>query len=308
MRSFTLTTPVALLVFNRPEETSRVFKVIREARPEQLLVIADGPRSSRPGEAALCAEVRRIVGHVDWPCQVLFNYSDVNLGCKLRVSSGLDWVFSQVEEAIVLEDDCLPHLTFFRFCQEMLEKYRNNNRIASIGGTNYQFNSLNISESYYFSIYNHIWGWASWKRAWKDYDVDMKNWPSIRGTNWLSNYFVSKLDAYFWNVNFEKVYRGKIDTWDIQWTFACWLNNRLSIIPCENLVSNIGFGPEATHTKNGNCRVAHMAEMEINFPLIHPDNVDRTHGADEYTQKTIFRQSTVKTIADVLKYFLLGRK
>jgi hypothetical protein len=306
MNSFPLTTPVALLVFNRPDETSRVFSAIRAARPQQLFVIADGPRSNRPGELDICREVRRICEQVDWPCQVAFNYSDTNFGCKMRVSSGLDWVFSQVEEAIILEDDCLPEETFFRFCQEMLDRFRMDHRIASIGGTNYLFDSLNIPYSYYFSLFNHIWGWATWKRAWMDYDVHMNEWSGLRNTDWLSNKFIENKAADFWKINFDKVHNNQLDTWDLQWTFACWLNNKLSIIPSANLVSNIGFSPEGTHTKDANSLLALMPVVPMEFPLSHPPSVIRDVEADAKAQKIIFSPSKWSVFFSILKSFIKG--
>lgn len=307
MSTFSLTTPVVLLVFNRPEETSRVFSAIRGVRPQQLFVIADGPRSNRPGESDICIEVRRICEEVDWPCKVICNYSDTNLGCKIRVSSGLDWVFSQVEEAIILEDDCLPDPSFFRFCQEMLEKYRNDHRIASIGGSNYQFGFGNISYSYYFSIYNHIWGWASWKRAWLDYDLNMIEWERVRNTNWLSNIFTNKKDINYWKSNFDKVYSNQIDTWDIQWTFACWLNNRLSIIPSMNLVSNIGFGSDALHTTDSTSHLASIPTRPMKFPLSHPPFVIRNTKADTESQRTIFKSTNWSFFVFTLKNLLRAK-
>lgn len=161
MYDFQLKTPVAFLIFNRPDTTRRVFAEIAKARPPKLLVVADGPRADHPDDVEKCAAVRAIIDGIDWDCKVLTNYSDINLGCKRRVSSGLDWVFDTVEEAIILEDDCLPHPAFFRFCEEMLNKYRDDKRIAMISGDNFQFGRKRTEYSYYFSRYPHIWGWAS---------------------------------------------------------------------------------------------------------------------------------------------------
>ncbi len=302
MRDFILTTPVALLVFNRPELTAQVFAAIREARPAQLLLIADGPRPDRSDDIQKCAEVLNIVEQIDWPCKVFRNHSKTNLGCKLRVSSGLDWVFNQVEEAIILEDDCLPNMTFFRFCQEMLERYRDDHRIASIGGSNYQFSSRDTTYSYYFSIYNHIWGWASWKRAWLDYDLDISEWLKVRKTDWLSKVFTKRSDINYWKSNFDKAYNNQIDTWDIQWTFACWLNNRLSIIPCVNLVSNIGFGSSALHTIDATSHLASIPTRPMKFPLIHPPFVIRDAQSDAVTQKNVFNQNILKNLVDAVTY------
>src|SRR5579871_4386735 len=170
MSDWKLTTPVALIVFNRPDTTRQVFQEIRRVRPPVLLVVADGPRRDHPEDEQLCRETRAVAEEVDWPCQVLTEYSDVNLGCRHRPASGLDWVFSQVEEAIILEDDCVPHPSFFRFCSELLSRYRDDARIGTIAGTNVQGGRKRGGASYYFSKYPTIWGWASWRRAWALYD------------------------------------------------------------------------------------------------------------------------------------------
>jgi hypothetical protein len=195
MSNYQLRTPVAFIIFNCPETTDRVFEQIAKAKPSKLLVIADGPRENSPGEAERCAAVRSIIDNVDWDCEVLTNYSDVNLGCKRRIASGLDWVFDTVEEAIILEDDCLPDPTFFRFCDELLEKYRDDERITMISGDNFQFDRKKTDSSYYFSRDPHIWRWASWRHVWKNYDVDMQLWPEIRDGGWLN--YLETQKAYF---------------------------------------------------------------------------------------------------------------
>ncbi|MDW7726675.1 MAG: hypothetical protein SCH70_06100 [Candidatus Methanoperedens sp.] len=280
-------TPIAFIIFNRPETTRRVFAEIAKARPPKLLVIADGPRADHPDDAEKCAAVRAIIDGVNWDCEVLTNYSDVNLGCKRRVSSGLDWVFDTVEEAIILEDDCLPHPTFFRFCEELLDKYRDDKRIAMISGNNFQFGRKRTEYSYYFSRYPHIWGWASWRRAWENYDVDMKLWPEIRDGGWLQDLLGAKISVWYWKNRFENVYKGKIDTWDYQWTFACWMQSALTIIPDVNLVSNIGFDMKAVHTKDKD----KFAEMEIepmSDPILHPDYILRDSKADFFVENKMF--------------------
>lgn len=235
-----LKTAVAFMVFNRPDTTEQVFAAIRNAQPETLLLVADGPRSDRPGEAAECSAVRAIVERIDWPCRVLKNYSDVNLGCKGRVSSGLDWVFSEVEEAIILEDDCLPHPDFFSFCETLLELYRHDERIMMIGGTNYLGERLKMPESYVFSRYFPVWGWASWRRAWQRYDLSMGNWPRFREEKQLRGFYADGYMRRFLTSMFDDAFSGRINTWDSQWFFTCLSNNGLSIIPQRNMISNIG--------------------------------------------------------------------
>ena len=282
-----LHTPVAFIIFYRPDTTARVFEEIRRARPAKLLVVADGPRPDRPGEAEKVAAARAIIEQVDWPCEVLKNYSDINLGCRRRVSSGLDWVFQTVEEAIILEDDCLPHPTFFRFCEELLERYRDDKRIGMISGDNFQFGRKRTKYSYYFSRHCHIWGWASWRRAWTNYDVDMRLWPEISSDNWLKTVFKRKRDVKLWNNIFCSVYDNKINTWDFQWTFCCSINHTLSIMPSVNLVSNIGFIAESTHTAHYNI-FSNMKVEAMSFPLRIPPFMLVDVEADNYTMKNNF--------------------
>ena len=302
MRESIFTTPIVLMIFNRPAVIQQVFNEIRKISPAKLFVIADGPRRGMEDDVEQCAAARKILEQVDWECQVLKNYADVNLGCKLRVASGLDWVFSLVEEAIILEDDCLPHPTFFPFCQELLEGYRDDKRIMTISGNNFQYGQRRTTDSYYFSRYPHVWGWATWRRAWKCYDVDMNLWPAVRAGRWLFDILGSRradvkngqchFDVMasmkaieYWYKIFDSTYEGKINTWDYQLVFASWLQNGLNIMPNVNLVSNIGFGADATHTKvPGRC--ANMPVKAVVFPLQHPPFIIRDAAADDYTQAT----------------------
>ena len=287
MSNYQLKTPVAFIIFDRPDTTKRVFAEIARARPPKLLVIADGPRADHPDDAEKCANVRAIIDGVDWDCEVLTNYSDANLGCKRRVSSGLDWVFDTVDDAIILEDDCLPHPTFFRFCEEMLEKYRDDERIAMISGDNFQFGRKRTEYSYYFSRYTHIWGWASWRRAWDNYDVAMKIWPEIRDGRWLEDLLGAKKSVWYWKYIFENVYNGKTDSWAYQWTFSCWIQSALTVLPNANLVSNIGFGMNAVHTKVSN-EFAEMETESMRFPISHPNYILRDSAADSITENKTF--------------------
>lgn len=270
MSDFKLLTPVAFIIFNRPDTTDRVFAEIAKAKPSKLLVVGDGARVSRGGEAEKVAATRAIIEQVDWDCEVLTNYSEVNLGCKARVSSGLDWVFEQVEEAIVLEDDCLPDPTFFRFCQEMLERFRDDQRIGMISGTNLS-NNVDISDSYYFSRYPHIWGWASWRRVWKKYDVDMKELDILHKDINFKKSFVKKEEWKYWFNIFRSVQEGKVNTWDAQVVYLAFTQGMLSIYPTKNLISNIGFGDDATHTTNKNSILSNLSTHEISFPIRNPE-------------------------------------
>ncbi len=287
-------TAVALLIFNKPDTTEKVFEAIRQAKPPKLLVVADGPRSDRPGEAEKCQATRAIIDRVDWDCQVLTNYSDVNLGCKLRVSSGLDWVFNTVEEAIILEDDCLPHPTFFHFCEELLDYYQDDERIMVISGDNFQFGRKRTEYSYYFSRYNHCWGWATWRRSWQHYDIEMKLWPKIRDGNWLRYILEEPMTVRYWQKIFQATYEEKNNSWAYRWTFSCWVQSGLTVIPNVNLVSNLGFVIEATHTKNSRNPSAHLPLEKMCFPLQHPPFIIRDAEADNFTQDNNFNPPLMK--------------
>jgi hypothetical protein len=306
MADWHIKTPVALIIFNRPDTTQRVFETIRQAKPPLLLVVADGPREEKPGEAEKCAAARAIIEGVDWDCEVLKNYSEINLGCRRRVASGLDWVFDTVEETIVLEDDCVPHPTFFRFCEELLDRYRHDRRIMSISGQNVQFGRRRTEYSYYFSRYTHCWGWASWRRAWQHYDLDMKLWSEVRDGNFLSDILEDPKAVKDWTRTFQLTYEEKLNTWDFQWTFACWLQSGLSILSNVNLVSNIGHGRAGTHTSDVSSPYSNMPVEAMTFPLKHPPFVIRDSQADNFTQDTHYDYNPrfLKLVKNKLKKLL----
>lgn len=285
MANWRLKTPVCFIIYRRPDTTEKVFELIRQAKPPKLLVVADGPRSNQPDEIEKCAATRAIIERVDWECEVLKNYSDVNLGCKLRVASGLDWVFNTVEKAIILEDDCLPHPTFFRFCEELLDYHQDDERIMTITGNNFQFGRRRSEYSYYFSIHTSIWGWATWRRAWQHYDVEIKLWPKLRDSHWLENILQDTEAVKCWKKIFQYAYSG-YTAWDYAWTFSCWVQNSLSIVPNINLVSNIDCNPE----KNGVVFAGLFGSMPveaIHFTLQHPPAVIRDAEADKLTQSLL---------------------
>ncbi len=287
MNQATSRTPVVLLIFNRPDTTARVFEAIAAARPQQLLVVADGPRADRPGEAEACAATRAITERVDWPCEVRREYAEVNLGCARRVSSGLDWVFDLVQEAIILEDDCLPDPTFFRFCAELLDRYRDDERVMAVSGDNFQEGHRRTADSYYFSIFNHYWGWATWGRAWRLFDLRMSLWPEIRDGGWLRGILGHPNAVRYWTDIFDRAYRDEFDSWGYPWTFSCWVQGGLAVLPEVNLVSNIGFDARATHTKTVEPNMVVPAEA-MEFPLRHPRFLLRNSMADQFTLETHF--------------------
>jgi hypothetical protein len=283
-------TPVALLIFNRPGPTGRVFEEIRRAQPERLLVVADGPRPAVEGEADRCAKAREITEAVDWPCEVSRNYAEANLGCKRRVSSGVDWVFEEVEEAILLEDDCLPDPSFFPYCEELLDRYRDDERVMHIGGGNLRFGPCGDA-SYFFSRYPHVWGWASWRRAWRHYDVDLENWAQEADQDRYLESFETESERRFWRQIWERTRDGDIDTWDFQWVFACMTNNGLAINPNLNLISNIGVGEDSTNTTSEISELANLPLESMDRPLRHPESLERQRHCDAETARRFFSYS-----------------
>ena len=277
-------TPIVFVIFNRPEPTARVFAEIRKARPSRLFIVADGPRSGE--EAEKCRTVRDIVSRIDWTCEVTRNYSDINLGCKRRVSSGISRVFEQVEEAIILEDDCLPCPDFFVYCSEMLARFRANNSIMHIGGSNFQNGRKRGNASYYFSRYMHVWGWATWRRAWQHYDVNIASWPQRKKHGLLEKAGLDRVECAFWANFFDRMHAGEIDTWDYQWVYACWLHQGLAVVPNVNLVTNIGWGPDATHTKTLVESLA-LPTGELN-EIRHPARIRRNVKADSFSFNEVF--------------------
>ena len=283
-------TAVAFFIFNRPEPTQKVFQAIRRLQPPVLYVVADGPRSGRDGDVEKCRETRGLLNQIDWPCDVHTNYAERNLGCKWRMASGLDWIFSKEEKAIILEDDCVPDQSFFRFCEELLTRYRDDQRVMTICGGNYQNGQVRSNDSYYFSKYPRIWGWASWRRAWQYYDINMQLWPLIRDGKWLLDICSGNVKAaqFFHNI-FETAFRQKIDTWDYQWLFAHFLHRGMTIIPNNNLISNIGCGVDATHTTLASDPCANLPLASMSFPLQHPTYMIENYFQDAVTLKKDFR-------------------
>jgi len=272
-----LKTAVLFLIFNRPETTRRVFEQIRKAKPPKLYIAADGPRENVPGEAERVKEVREyVLNNIDWECEVETLFRDKNLGCKYAVSGAISWFFENEEMGIILEDDCLPSQSFFWFCEELLNKYKNDMRIWHISGNNFHFGWQRDKDySYYFGgIYGSIWGWATWANRWEKYDVDMKSYNELNSKKYLENCYDASVAVRSRISEFESIKKG-LDTWDLQWVYCRWINNGLTIIPNVNLVKNLGFGEEATHTFNKNDKRANMEYFDIEFPLKHPNFIIR---------------------------------
>ncbi len=280
------------LVFNRPDTTRQVFDVIRAAKPPRFYVVADGPRLNNIGDTDRCEQVRKIVTEVDWSCEFKTLFRNENKGCKYGVSEGINWFFENEEEGIIIEDDVLPLLSFFQYCDELLERYRNNTDIASISGSNFISKNFKPKESYFFSKYTHIWGWATWRRVWQNYDVNMKAWPEWFDKGGLA--LLSEGNESFenyWKCIFNNEYG--VSTWDYQWLFTCWFYGMSSIIPVNNLTHNLGFmHEEAVHTKHDKPKyIKESIPVALTFPLLHPINIKLSLKAEKLMNRNFFGSS-----------------
>lgn len=275
-------TPIVLILFNRPELTAQVFAAIRQLRPERLFLIADGPRHTHPHDGVRCTDARQIVAQVDWPCSVQHNYSAQNLGCGHRVASGLDWVFSQVDAAIILEDDTLPDPSFFPFCEELLTRYSGDERVAYISGHNSFGRWEKATASYFACRHGSIWGWATWRRAWQQYDFTLARFRTWEIQSILARHMPDPEHAAHQEWLFHHFTGKVIDTWDIQWTLSCLLHGTLCLMPSHNLVRNLGFHGDATHTVD-NCDMrSALPSYPLTMPLVHPQPAERNAPDDQF--------------------------
>jgi hypothetical protein len=286
--------PVALIVFNRPKETREVLLALASIRPSEIFIIADGPRDHIEGDRESCEQVRGLIDNmITWPCRIHKKFRSKNLGCGLSPAEGITWVFEHAEMAIILEDDCLPDKTFFEFCRQCLDRYKLNYKIMMISGNNHLLGKCEGLDSYFYSINTQTHGWATWRRAWEHYDFYMRDWPQKRSIFWLRDIHGQFRYAQKWMGIFDEAYSKannliKYDCWDFQWTYACWKNNALNIIPNKNLVSNIGYGIDATHATPLNHPLAKLKADEMQFPLRHPSRLVQNIKVDKILSKTVY--------------------
>lgn len=291
--------PVVLIMFNRPNLTRKVFDVIAAARPRKLFIVSDGPRADIKGDAQLVNECRAIIKSVNWECEVFTKYSEGNLGCRESVASGLSWVFSKVERAIILEDDCLPSTGFFQFCDELLELYKSDKSIGSICGSNLDSEETrNLTASYYPSRYPAVWGWATWRRVWNQYNSEMNEQEILSSRASILKLGLPPQSQRFWLSRLNLIAQRKLDTWDYQLVFLHWRNGMKSLVSKLNLVSNIGFGEGATHTINSNSEFANKKNLEPVFPLLHPDKNEMSKALESQFGQNRFRYSWVKLLME----------
>jgi hypothetical protein len=288
-------TPILLVVFNRPDITQQVFDQIKAVKPKFLYVAADGARPGRLDDIEKCKETREIINQVDWDCTVKTLFRDENLGCGLGVCSAITWFFEHVEQGIILEDDCFPDISFFNFCGELLEKYKDDKSIFLISGSNFQNGHKRGNASYFFSNYTTTWGWASWRRAWENFNYDITDIPKTFHNGVLDHVFHSSSEKRFWKKKFKLIDSQKSNIWDFQWLYTVWLNRGVGITPNVNLVMNLGMDNSGTHFFLKDSIREQKFVYSIEFPLVHPQKtIDRE--ADIFTYKQIFSHSLSRFI------------
>lgn len=281
--------PVVLVIFNRPDKTRQVVEQLRTVNPEKVLVIADGPRADHPDDEERCAAARDVIESVDWNGDILREYAETNLGLKRRLQTGLNWVFDTVDQAIILEDDCLPSESFFRFCECMLDEFADDDRVMDICGTNHLGTWNSESQDYLLTKFGGIWGWATWASRWDEYDPEMRQWESPEVRSRVRDFYGGGKEYAYIKRVFDRTSAGDINTWDFQWKFSRVINNASTIIPSKNLVTNVGFGEGATHTTEADHPLASIPRYDMNFPLrrnptMVPDNdYDRSYYRHRHT-------------------------
>lgn len=281
--------PILMMLFNRPEHTRKVFEVIRELRPSRLFVAGNGPRFGVPKDIELCKAVRDIFKEVDWPCELHTNFREINIGMNPQWYKAMDWFFQSVEYGIILEDDCVPHPSFFVYCDELLNKYMNEEKIMHINGSNFLFGKKMGNASYFFSKYTHVWGWATWKRAWQKYDFDLKSFPSFKQSNEIDVICPNHREKKYFMKYFEQLYsKENIDS-ATKWLYSIWFNKGICITPNINLITNIGYGLSAGHTIFKE-KIMGQETLDI-MPLTHPTSQTVDTVADNFTFRTVYFRS-----------------
>jgi len=301
MHTTTQDTPVLLLIFNRPKKVRQMITALAEIKPKKIYVVADGPRLDTPSDRAKCEEARAIVDTISWDCQVVTHFHSQNLGCRDCVSTGISWFFEQVPEGIILEDDCIPHISFFRYCTQLLARYRDEPQVMHIGGTNFltQNELPNTKNSYFFSHTPLVWGWATWREAWEKFDTKMQHVETVPQIFQDEQPFKKKFHGLFWISLFRHVKRKDLNTWATRWAYTVQVNNGLCTVPKTNLVKNIGFDNEATNTKDPAEYVQETKPLpEI---LTHPTHIEASREVDEMTMNKIFVTSFVQRLKIYVK-------
>lgn len=300
-------TPILFVIFNRPEHTRQVLSVLQEIKPTKLYVAADGPRPGNDSDLRKCEMTRNLIDeYVDWPCELKKLFRDHNVGAGLGVSEAITWFLDEEGQGIILEDDCVPSHSFFDYCATLLDKYKDDNRVMHIAGANH-IPSLtrNTENSYFFSMQGNMWGWATWKRAWDLYDFQMSSFQQVLDENILASFIPDALVRNYVVKKFKDTMSHRNDAWDYQWDFCRYINSGLSIIPKVNLVKNVGFGADATHTFSQENYFSKLEAENLEMPLQHPSFTVRNRQIDNMHYKNLFKwilKRKVLSIANVKGY------
>ena len=283
--------PILIIIYNRPDLTLRVLQSLSAIEPSKIYVAADGPSLFKSGDLERCRKARSLFSretgeNITWQCEIFTHYQDRNLGCRAGVTAALDWFFHHEEAGIILEDDIVAHPSFFPFCEELLERYRYDERIGVIAANNHQRLPPRDGSSYRFSIFSHCWGWATWRRAWRCNDPELKGWPTFRDGEWLYQLGGRPL-ARRWEPWLDQLFAGRIDTWDMVWQFSCWQQGFLTVIPAVEFVENIGFCVDATHTLDERSPLGKPRALD--FPLRHPLVFQPDRFRDQDTYRRLFK-------------------
>lgn len=286
-------TPILFIIYNRPDTTHYVFETLRKIQPKKLYIFADGPNMSSQSDITLCLQTRA-VPFISWDCEVKWWKVPENMGVRKGVSAAIDWFFQQEDEGIILNDDCLPDMSFFPYCAEMLERYRDNERIFSISGSCYDRKHI-TDDSYYFSRFCYTWGWATWKRAWKHYDKDLLDFPDQRHTGFIKKIFQQPYIQLYWIRRFETLYNDRrINMYVLQWMYAMWKMNALAITPTTNLITKMTSNKELNTLVNKS--IAHIKTEPLQFPLKHPEVIEPNRKADTRILQRLARLSLSEAI------------
>ncbi len=297
-------TPILFLIFNRPEVSTRVFEEIKRARPSELFIAADGPREDRAGENELCRRTRAVTENIDWPCKVHRKYAEKNLdkGTGRGVHQSISWFFDHVERGIILEDDCLPNPSFFPYCDELLDRYKNKKEVMMISGNDMLLHKkIKTKSSYYFTRHCHTWGWATWRRAWKRYETDMESYPEFKKQKKIARIFKNPKMQKHWLDVFDRLYSKRVDSWDARWVYTIFKNGGLSIAPTVNLICNIGFGNDATHTTK-NSPYSERKTYSLN-KIIHPKTIEISKESERIEEKEMYPCILIRIINKLKKIF-----
>lgn len=299
-------TPILLILFNRIESARFVFNEIKKQKPLYLYIAADGPRPHRPDDVEKCQNVRNLINQIDWECELKTLFSDENLGCAKGPMTAITWFFENEEQGIILEDDCIPHPDFFGYCKEMLAYYKDNESVMVISGNNFQTGIQRGDASYYFSAYSNTWGWASWRRAWVNYDFYLNNYTLKEFKTAVGHYFSSWHERQMWIDKFLCMKKQGLNAWDYQFTFHIWKNKGMCINPNTNLVTNIGVDVDATNTQFKDA--VNLDAFPI-LPIKHFKDLKINTDADNYFYKKYLHKSFIQLIwRFIWRTFLLKPK